>query len=90
MESNEQNKINKQNRIKDIETWNRLTAVRGEGEGGTGWKMKGLAKEHICMTHGHGQPCGDCLREWEGGLGGGGQRGGNWDNCNGINSKVFF
>ena len=24
----------------------------------------GEAKELICMTHGHGQWCGDCLREW--------------------------
>ena len=23
-----------------------------------------VAKEHICMTHGHGQQCGDCLSEW--------------------------
>ena len=22
-----------------------------------------VAKEYICMTHGHGQWCGDCLRE---------------------------
>ena len=24
----------------------------------------GVAKEHACMTHGHEQWCGDCLREW--------------------------
>ena len=24
----------------------------------------GEAKERICMTHGHEQGCGDCLREW--------------------------
>ena len=33
-----------------------------------------VAKELICRTHGHGQWCGDCLREWgcwvEGGQGG--------------------
>ena len=23
-----------------------------------------VAKEYICMTHGQGQQCGDCLREW--------------------------
>ena len=23
-----------------------------------------VAKEYICMTHGHGQWCGDCLKEW--------------------------
>ena len=33
----------------------------------------GVAKELICMTHGHEQWCGDGLREW-GVLGGGGQR----------------
>ena len=32
---------------------------------------KGVAKELLCMTHGHEQWCGDCLREW-GILGGGG------------------
>ena len=25
-----------------------------------------VAKEHICMIHGYGQWCGDCLREWGG------------------------
>ena len=31
-----------------MDTWNRLTAVRGEQGWGTGWKdVKGLAKEHI-------------------------------------------
>ena len=33
---------------------------------------KGVAKELLCMTHGHEQWCGDCLREW-GVLGGGGK-----------------
>ena len=33
-------------------------------EQGTGWKkVKGWAKEHVCMTCGHGQQCGDGLRE---------------------------
>ena len=35
----------------------------------------GVAKKHICMTHGHEQQQGDCLREWRV-LGGGGERGG--------------
>ena len=34
------------------------------------------AKQVICMTHGHEQCYGDCLREWEV-LGGLGQRGKN-------------
>ena len=29
-----------------MDTWNRLTAVRGEGEGGTGWKkVKGSPED---------------------------------------------
>ena len=40
----------------------------------------GVAKELKLMTHGREQWCEDCL--WEQGvLGGGGQRGKNWDNC---------
>ena len=38
-----------------METWNRLTATRRQGEGDNGKKGKGLDKEHACMTHGHGQ-----------------------------------
>ena len=61
------------------------------GERENGKKGKGLVKEHVCMTHGHGQWCGDGL--WE--LGGGGwqhggrQRGKIWDNCNRITIKSF-
>ena len=55
--------MDRQNRNKDIETWNRLTAVRGEWGGGTGWKKpKELDKEQICMTHRHKQQCGDGQR----------------------------
>ena len=32
-----------------------------------------VAKEYTCITHGHRQWCGDCLREW-GRLGGGGAK----------------
>ena len=39
----------------------------------------GAAKELIHMTCGHEQWCGGCLREWRL-LGGGEQRGKNWDN----------
>ena len=51
---------------------NRLTAVSGEGV--RGWMMKGegTAREHICMTHGRRQQCGDGLREGGWGLRGGG------------------
>ena len=48
MESNEQNKV--MNRSIGLDTWNSLTAVRNEWEGGTGQKeVKGSAKEHICV-----------------------------------------
>ena len=45
-----------------------------DGRGG-GKKGKGLVKEHVWMTHGHGQQSGDEL--WEQGVGQdeGGQRG---------------
>ena len=62
----------------DMETWNRVTAARGEeGRGNRGKKGKGLVKEYVWMTHGHGQWCGDWL--WVGvRLGVGGQRWENW------------
>ena len=57
------------------------------GGGGTGGKrVKGLAKEHICIIRGHRQQCGDSQREVGQGLRGGGQSGG-WDICNNINNK---
>ena len=56
---------------------------------GTCKKVKGTAKEHIPITHQHEQWWGDGLRTC-GGLGGGGQRGKNWDNSNSINNKMFF
>ena len=34
-----------------------------------------VAQEHICVTHGHEQRCGDCLRDWDGLVEGG--KGGN-------------
>lgn len=54
-----------------MDIWNRLTAVQGEGVGGTGWKkVKQLAKGHICITHKYRQQCGDCqgwggVAEWK-------------------------
>ena len=43
------NKItSKQHRTRDMETWNRLTAARGEGPAGNGGKKgKELVKEHV-------------------------------------------
>ena len=58
-----------------MDTWNRLTAVRGEGV--RELKVKRLAKEHICITHRHRHQCGE-------GQGGSGARwrwkkwGGKW------------
>ena len=46
------------------------------------------AKELICMTQGHEQWCGDCLREW--GSGWRGAKGKNWDNCYSIINKIEF
>ena len=59
----EQNKLTNQIET-GMGTQNRLTAVRGEGESGTGRKtLKGLVKEHICIIHKHRQQCGDGWRE---------------------------
>ena len=43
-----------------METRNRQTVTRGEGDKG-GKKGKGLVKEQVRMTHGHGQQGGDWL-----------------------------
>ena len=56
------NKINKQNRNRLIDTENRLTAVRGEGVGGLGEKVKGLSQK-TATIHRHRQQYGDYLRE---------------------------
>ena len=74
-----------QNRIRGTEPWNRLTAVRGEV--GTGWeKVKGWVKEHVCMTHGQEQGCGDWLWEWGADWVAGAKKE-NEDNCNRIKIK---
>ena len=49
----------------------------------------GEAKELICMTHGH-ELRGKELMEAMGILGGGGQRGKNWDNYNSIIYKIYL
>ena len=41
------------------------------------------------MTHGHGQRCEDCLREWEV-LGGEGETEKNWDDYDSIINKIEF
>ena len=52
-------------------------------------EKKGLDKEHVRMTHGHGPQCGNWLWEQGGGMDIGGQRGEHWDNCNRITIKLF-
>ena len=48
--------MNEQNRTRGMETKNSLTVTRGEGEGEErDNKGKWLVKEHVWMTHGHGQ-----------------------------------
>ena len=61
-----------------------LQNSHGDVKSSTG---SGAAKELICMTDGHEQWWGNCLREW-GMLGGGGQKGENQDNCNSIINKI--
>ena len=83
-DSNEQNKLTSENN--QIHGNMRQTdSCRGRGNGGK--KRKGLVKEHVWMTHGHGQRCGDGLWEQAGGLDRGGQRGKNWDTCNRTNKS---
>ena len=53
--------MSEQNRIRGTETRNRMTVVRGERGDGVGWKkVRGLTREHRCMTNGHemGIDCG--------------------------------
>ena len=66
--------------------------TRGEGGGDNGGvKGKGLDKEHVWMTHGHGQECGSWLTVGAGGgIGRGGQRRESWDNCNRITVLIVY
>ena len=54
---------------------NTLIAARGKGGGEGGEKGKGLVKEHVWMTHGHGQQGGDGWWEWGMRQDGGGKTG---------------
>ena len=71
-----------------MDTWNRMTAVRGVGETG-GKKVEAVAKEHTCITKRPRQQYGDGQWEGEGrGMGEGVQRGrGNGDTCHSVNNK---
>ena len=68
-----------------METWNRLTAARGKS-GVEWWKEGERTSQRTCMN----DPW-TWTMVWEltvgagDGLGGGGQRGTIWDNCNRIN-----
>ena len=50
----------------------------------------GEAKGFTCTTHGHEVSGGGELLEGREKLGGGGQRGKKWDNCNSIINKIYF
>ena len=58
---------------------------QGEGKNSIG---NVEVKEFICMTHGHelkwGSAGGRGCTGWRG------IKGGKWDNCNGIISKIYF
>ena len=67
---NKTNKWAKQNygKIGGMEIRNILTGTRGEMGGKKGGeKRKGLVKEQVYMTHGHGQQGGDWVCEQGGG-----------------------
>ena len=70
-------------------TLNRLTASRKELGAGVRMKdVKGLTKEHLCTTHGHGQQFGDWHGEGPGGWAWEvwkGRKSGNY--CKSINNK---
>ena len=47
-----------------MDTWNRMTYIKTEREGGTGWdRVKGLVKECICIIQRHSQQYGDGQKE---------------------------
>ena len=70
-----------------MEIWNwQWPEEKRLGDNG-GKKGKGLVKEPVWMTHGHGQQRGNWLWQQGGGMGGGGKRGKNWDNHNRITIK---
>lgn len=62
VESTEKNKL-----MNKMET--EAVSCQSGGQGKWVKEVKGWAKEHTCMTHGHGQQCGDGRREgigsWE-------------------------
>ena len=90
VESNEQNKL--MNKIQ-TEAWihGAVEQCKWVGRGGSGWeKMKGLDKEHVCLTHRHRQQCGDGQRDRGRGSGRKEQRGTMWGYlciCNSVNNK---
>ena len=57
-------------------------------DGRTGWKrVKGLGKEHLCVTHRHRQQCSDSLREGRTRTGWRWAKGEIGDICNSVNNK---
>lgn len=50
-------------------------------------KLKKLAKEHICLVHGHGQQCGNSQREGDRGWTQVEKVGENGNICNSVNNN---
>ena len=75
-------KTNEQNRNRGRDTWNRQLLEGGRED----WMKEGEGisqRTYICMTQGHRQHHGDCLK---GDPGGKGRKSGN--KCNSINNKI--
>ena len=58
--------------------------------GGTGWKVRGWAKKHICVHIDTGDSEVTARGRWGWGLGGDGQSRGNGDICDSVNNKNKF
>ena len=66
-----------------MDTWNRLTDLRGEGMGGLE-EINQKTYMHTCKAHGHRQQCGEDQGGWGGGLVEGRLEG------NGVSFKFHF
>ena len=67
-----------------METWSRLKVTRGVGGGGQWWKEGEGSRPGTRMDDPQTWTTGE-----EGGMGGGGQRGKNWENCNTVTIKMI-
>ena len=67
-----------------MDTWNRLTELRGKWVGGPE-EISQRTQKYTCIAYGHGQQCGEGWGRW--GLGGGGQRQENGDIYHSVNRR---